>query len=207
MKLFSPLAFGVFSPNRHIVHTVYTDSLRLSIPGTRWPACYDPLGGSVILRLRAERVLERYTQIWHHYATGRGYLTSFGETISLQSWLLQNSVEVRACQDIFVEDWWFARQSPTSGYRIRLALANAGDMGVVLSDALPTSQPADQSRAGSHHLSVETLQIPCDLQPGSYALALGVVDMASGDLLPVTYPDGTPNNSSLIYLTTLTVQP
>jgi hypothetical protein len=131
----------------------------------------------------------------------------FGETISLQSWQLKGSVEVRACQDIAVEDWWFTRQSPSSGYRIRLALADADGMGVVLSDALPTGQPTDQWRAGSHHLSVETLHIPCDLQPGSYALLLGVMDMASGDLLPVTYPDGTPNNSSLIYLTTLTVQP
>ena len=131
----------------------------------------------------------------------------FGDTISLQSWELQNSVEVRTCQDISVEDWWFARQSPTSGYRIRLALANEDGMGVALSDMLPTGQPADQWRAGSHHVSVETLQIPCDLQSGSYSLLLGVVDMASADLLPVAYPDGTPNNSNLIYLTTLTVQP
>jgi hypothetical protein len=131
----------------------------------------------------------------------------FGETISLQSWQLKDSVEVRACQDISVEDWWFAHKSPNSGYRIRLALADQDGMGVALSDSLPTGLPSDQWRTGSHHLSVERLQIPCDLQPGSYALLLGVVDMASGDLLPAAYPDGTPNSSNLIYLTTLTVQP
>jgi hypothetical protein len=43
-----------------------------------------------------------------HNLTPRAGVTSFGETIGLESWQLQNPVEVCACQDFSVEDWWFA---------------------------------------------------------------------------------------------------
>ena len=87
----------------------------------------------------------------------------FGETISLLSWQLLGPVEVHACDQIAVESWWLARQAAGGYYRIRLALADSSGMGVVLSDTLPTGYPTDQWRSGSYHLSVPTLQIPCDL--------------------------------------------
>jgi hypothetical protein len=37
----------------------------------------DPVSSGVIWRLKTERVLGLYKQIWHNYATRRGYLTSF----------------------------------------------------------------------------------------------------------------------------------
>jgi hypothetical protein len=131
----------------------------------------------------------------------------FGDAIRLQSWQLMGSVEVKACEEISVESWWFTPVSLDGYYRIRLALANTDGMGVTVSDTLPTGYPTDHWQAGSYHVSAQTLQIPCDIQPGSYVLLLGMVDMASADLLPVAYPDGTPNNSNLVYLTTLTASP
>jgi hypothetical protein len=58
-----------------VVEAVCADKIR--VLGYTLDGSGEPVSSNVILRLRTERVLGLYKQIWHNYATRRGYLTSF----------------------------------------------------------------------------------------------------------------------------------
>jgi hypothetical protein len=58
-----------------VVEAVCADKMR--VLGYTLDGSGEPVSSNVILRLRTERVLGLYKQIWHNYATRRGYLTSF----------------------------------------------------------------------------------------------------------------------------------
>jgi len=129
----------------------------------------------------------------------------FGEAISLQGWNLPGGVNVRACQDVSFESWWYAADAPGVDLGIGLVLADANGQGVARVDAGPSGARTIDWATDTYHLDRRTLTIPCDLPPGDYSLLIGLHNMTNAEAVPIYTPDGTPTGSSLVYLTTLHV--
>jgi hypothetical protein len=58
-----------------VVESVCAEKMR--VLGYTLDGSGEPVGKGAVLRLKSERILGLYKQIWHNYATRRGYLTSF----------------------------------------------------------------------------------------------------------------------------------
>lgn len=131
----------------------------------------------------------------------------FGNDIRLEGWTLNDSVEIQPCQTISVDTWWQTDSPSDKLYSSTLVIADENGQGIANADDMPggytmTSlwQP-DQLYFDERHLTV-----PCDIQAGQYNLLLGFYDIETVVNLPVNTPDGDPMNTTLLYLTTLTVK-
>jgi hypothetical protein len=128
-------------------------------------------------------------------------LVQFGDAVSLQAWNLPGGVDIRACAALTLETWWLARDTPPSNYGIGVVIADATGMGIIKSDALPSSLPTLQWEPNRTYMDVRTLRLPCDTPPGDYPLLIGVHDRASFEPLPTSHPE----SPDIFYLTTLHV--
>lgn len=129
----------------------------------------------------------------------------FGEMISLQSWALQDSVEVEACQEVRLLSQWSAQAPPPEIYSMTLVLTDEQGVGVARQDGNPSAVLTRQWQPGWIYEDERTLIIPCEIEPGAYPLLIGLYDFETLEALPVTTTDGALLGDQL-YLTTLNVQ-
>jgi hypothetical protein len=137
------------------------------------------------------------------------HLFIFGDQLSLRSWLLQQSVNVKPCQQITVQSWWSADEGVPNELSMTLVLVNPTDgQGIANADGAPTGRDSGALTQEQPHIDERSLQIPCDIQSGEYPLLIGVYGFTGDKInrLPASLPDGTPLGN-FAYLTTLFVQP
>lgn len=129
----------------------------------------------------------------------------FGDSISLQGWMLHNDVNVQPCQSIRLSTWWLARDHVDANYSMTLVLADSGGVGIARADGAPSNFLPQLWQPGVSYLDERILTIPCDSQPGDYPLLIGLYNFETVEPLLAALPDGVPV-SSQIYLTTLYIR-
>lgn len=129
-----------------------------------------------------------------------------GDALRLHSWSLLDSVEAQACQFIAIESWWQIARPTATPYTLTLILADDDGDGQENSvdDTAPADQFTSEWQPGRYYLDQTELQIPCDIDAGSYDLLMAMKETLSGAPLSFGYPDGGIIGREY-YLTTLTV--
>lgn len=128
----------------------------------------------------------------------------FGNELAIYAWELQQDTIVSACEQVTLRSWWQVEESMNERYHLLLVLTEEGQ-GIASTDGLPGNWGTRQWHEGARFVDERTLEIPCDISPGEYPLLIGVYDAETIDLLPVSYPGGTPIGEHY-YVTTLTVE-
>lgn len=129
----------------------------------------------------------------------------FGEVVSLQSWMLHGDIQVEPCQIIRVSSWWRAEAVIDHNYSMTLTLADVDGIGIVQADGAPANVLTQLWIPGDDYLDKRSLTIPCDAEPGEYALLTGLYDTESVTPLSFTAANGVAGDG-LVYLTTLVVE-
>lgn len=165
------------------------------------------------------RLTADFSPLWHENWQGRYFpavtlyrrhpaqptaLYQFGDSISLQSWTLRESVAAQRCQPLTVETWWLADRVPARNYSLTVTLADADGMGVAQADGSPGALLPMLWTPGRLYPDERAVTVPCDAAPGDYVLLAGLYDYETGQRLPVTRADGAPA-ADLVYLTTIRV--
>ena len=129
-----------------------------------------------------------------------------GDALRLHSWSLLDSVDVQACQFIAIESWWQIVRPEATPYTLTLILADDDGDGQKNSvdDTAPADQFTSEWQPDRYYLDQTELQIPCDIDAGSYDLLMAMKETLSGAPLSFGYPDGSIIGREY-YLTTLTV--
>lgn len=128
-----------------------------------------------------------------------------GDAMRLHSWSLLDSVEAQACQFITIESWWQIAQPDATPYTLTLLLADSdGDGQVSFANSVPADVFTSKWEADKYYLDQTELQIPCDIDAGSYDLLMAMKETLSGAPLSFGYPDGGGIGREY-YLTTLKV--
>ncbi|MBZ0293635.1 MAG: hypothetical protein K8L99_13795, partial [Anaerolineae bacterium] len=143
--------------------------------------------------------------IYHRKPDNLAEMFRFGEGISLQSWTLHEDVQVAPCQTVTVSSWWQAEAMIDRNYSMTLVLAGADGVGVAQTDGAPAGVLTQLWRPGDAYLDERVLAVPCDIQPGQYALLMGWYDAEDITPLPYSTANGDPGGN-LLYLTTLVVE-
>lgn len=127
---------------------------------------------------------------------------NFGEIAQLNSIHLP-LYDARQCATLEIQSWWTPQLANTDNYRVTFVLADQTGSGQAQSDGLlgsRPSRPTDQEGL----LDWRAIEIPCDLELGSYNLLVGLYDASTVTNQPITTADGAPLGN-LAYLTTITV--
>ena len=129
-----------------------------------------------------------------------------GDAMRLHSWSLLDSVEAQACQFIAIESWWQIARPTATPYTLTLILADDDGDGQKNSvdDTAPADQFTSEWQPDRYYLDQTELQIPCDIDAGSYDLLMAMKETLSGAPLSFGYPDGNIIGREY-YLTTLKV--
>ena len=129
-----------------------------------------------------------------------------GDAMRLHSWSLLDSVETQACQFIAIESWWQIARPTATPYTLTLILADDDGDGQKNSvdDTAPADQFTSEWQPDRYYLDQTELQIPCDIDAGSYDLLMAMKETLSGAPLSFGYPDGSSVGREY-YLTTLKV--
>ncbi len=133
----------------------------------------------------------------------------FGDVLSLRAWQLKDSVNVAPCQTITVQSWWGTDKPIGDNLSMTLVLTNpANGQGIANADGIPTGRDISTLPLNQPHVDERSIQIPCDIQTGSYPLLIGIYKFTDDGLsqLAVTASDGAPLGH-FAYLTTLFVNP
>ena len=129
-----------------------------------------------------------------------------GDAMRLHSWSLLDEVETQACQSITLESWWQIAQADATPYTLTLILAEQDGDGQ--ENSVDNIAPADQFTsnwaANTYYRDRTALQIPCDIETGSYDLLLAMKETLTGKALSFRYADGGSIGGEY-YLTTLKV--
>ena len=129
-----------------------------------------------------------------------------GDNMQLYAWSLLDDVQVQPCQRITLESWWQIAQADKTPYTLSLILPDDnGDGRLARSNAVPANVFTTEWTPDKFYLDSTQLEIPCDVEAGSYDLLLSVKETISGDDLPLRYPDGG-DIGHVFYLTTLHAQ-
>ena len=132
---------------------------------------------------------------------------NFGDVVALGRWELQDSVQVRPCQRVYVESWWQVAAPPDADYSIQLALVDLAGESLSASNSRLTPVGSSDWQPNAWYLDLRPLRIPCDAPAGEYPLVLSVYDplrLAEQGPLPLINADGSAGDTWL-YLTTLFV--
>ncbi len=113
----------------------------------------------------------------------------FGQHVELVGWRLNGNSVVHPCEQITFDSWWKAVSQPDATYSMSLTLVDNGQ-GIANQDGPPAQIDTVDWLVGGQLADRRTLTIPCDIQPGTYALLVSMYDVNSLELLPITYPDG-----------------
>lgn len=139
-------------------------------------------------------------------APGYDFAIHVGDAMRLHSWSLLDSVEAQACQFITIESWWQTARLAATPYTLTFILADDDGDGQENSvdDTAPADQFTSEWQPGRYYLDQTELQIPCDIDAGSYDLLMAMKETLSGAPLSFGYPDGGGIGREY-YLTTLKV--
>ncbi len=128
-----------------------------------------------------------------------------GDSMQLYDWSLLDSVDVQPCQDVTVESWWQLENEDNTPYTLSIILADDdGDGQLARTPSVPANVFTSDWVANKYYRDHSVLQIPCEIETGSYPLLLGFVKTISGEELTLRYFSGDVIGS-LTYLTTLHV--
>jgi hypothetical protein len=133
---------------------------------------------------------------------------AFGDQLWLQSWVLKNDVNARACQTITVQSWWQLQKLARDNYSLSLTLSSADNgQGAAHVDSALGEAETLLWETGQSHFDERMLTIPCDLASGNYNLLFSVYSSKNNivSALDAALPDGSPLGKQL-YLTTLHIQ-
>lgn len=182
--------------------------------------------GAVLLDTKVmDWVEERYTAYQVVKFSGEGYYHSldvveyhrqpemletvvrFGNDIHLAGWTLNDSVEIQPCQTIAIDTWWQTDNLSDKLYSSTLVIADENGQGLANADDMPGGfYMTSLWQPDQLYFDERQLTVPCDIQAGQYNLLLGLYDIETVTNLPVNTPDGESMDTSLLYLTTLTVK-
>jgi hypothetical protein len=126
-----------------------------------------------------------------------------GELSLLATHLAQ--YEVLACDYLYVGTWWQMDAPVSTDYRITTVLAGANGVGQARDDGRLGETAISEFAPNTSFMDRRFIPIPCDLEPGSYDLLLGLYAPDDLEGIPITLPDATPMGN-LAYLTTITVK-
>jgi hypothetical protein len=183
--------------------------IRSASQPTGYEAVYLPL---LAERYQAVRTIQFPTEdnIWGVSATEYRRLPEpladmalFDDALTLRSWRLLQSVEAQPCENLRVESWWQARQTPQRVYSLALILVESRGGGIAERSGNPGPVWTNEWVANTHYLDSRALQIPCEAAPGRYDLLFAMRDYLTGENVPISTADGAP--AFYYYLTTITV--
>jgi hypothetical protein len=125
----------------------------------------------------------------------------FGERFALLGFDVPDGVAVHQCEPLYIRSWWRVLNPAETDDHITLVLADSSGVGRAQSDA----------RLGDGSISDlfdhRIIDIPCDLPVGAYNLLVGVYELETVQNLPVQTAAGGDYGGTLVYLTTIDVQP
>lgn len=126
---------------------------------------------------------------------------TFGNVIKLANFNLANPV-LAAGETLQLELLWQTIQTPPLDYTVFVHLLDSQGNLVAGHDAQPVnnSYPTTIWTPGEHILDRHALEIPADLSPGSYRLALGLYHQPSGERLPLRLNGGQPDERGELVL-------
>lgn len=129
-----------------------------------------------------------------------------GDSMQLFDWSLLDSVEVQPCKEITVESWWQLEAADSTPYTLNIILADDdGDRQLARTPSVPANVFTSDWVAKKYYRDRSVLQVPCDIETGSYPLLLGFVETITGNELTLSYVSGD-LIGTLYYLTTLHVE-
>ena len=129
----------------------------------------------------------------------------FGDALTLQGWHIGESVNVRACETVTITSWWRTGAKLDAPYSATLVLADGAGMGITRSDQVISAVWPYTWDTARVYLDERPLTVPCEAEPGEYALLVDVYDPETVTFLPASLPDDTPLGQQ-VYLTTLFVE-
>lgn len=128
-----------------------------------------------------------------------------GDSMQLFDWSLLDSVDVQPCQEVTVESWWQIEAEDSTPYTLNIILADSdGDGQLARTPSVPANVFTSDWVANKYYRDHSVLQVPCDIEIGSYPLLLGFVETITGNELTLSYVSGDVIGT-LYYLTTLNV--
>ncbi len=129
-----------------------------------------------------------------------------GDSMQLFDWSLLDSVEVQPCKEVTVESWWQLEAEDNTPYTLNIILADDdGDGQLARTPSVPANVFTSDWVANKYYRDHSVLQVPCDIETGSYPLLLGFVETITGNELTLSYVSGDVIGT-LYYLTTLNVE-
>ena len=121
------------------------------------------------------------------YERANGTLHPFGDLFTLHNAIFDTGVQQG--QSTPIDLWWSADALMDKDYSVGVYLLDSGGSVKVQNDAPPASTPTTQWPPGQLMFDRHWLQIPANLPPGSYQLAVKVYWYGDNQPLPV---DGQP---------------
>ena len=126
-----------------------------------------------------------------------------GDNMQLYNWSLLDSVEVQPCQNVTIESWWRIANVDRTPFTLNIILADDdGDGQLARTSSVPANVFTSDWIADKFYRDLSALQVPCDINDGSYDILLSVGETISGDDLIIRYPSGDAIGN-VYYLTTL----
>jgi hypothetical protein len=128
-------------------------------------------------------------------------VVTFGETIRLDGFNLDQR-QLTAGETIRLTLLWQALTSPTVDYTVFVHLLDKEGNLITGNDRQPVNHryPTTIWSAGEKILDLHTVATPADLPPGQYRLAIGLYQAATGERLPLIYPDGAKDSQGRFIL-------
>ncbi|MEO0565083.1 MAG: hypothetical protein AAF125_23450, partial [Chloroflexota bacterium] len=108
-----------------------------------------------------------------------------------------------ACTSVSLEVLWRSMQNIDMTLSLATVLVGPDGQAAARADGAPAGVQTTQLRPDDLFSGIERIDT-CDLDPGEYALTLGLYPAGETDALPPTSADGTPLQNQ-VYLTTITV--
>ncbi len=146
----------------------------------------EPIGQFIVL---GELTVTAPDRVWTPpsvaHAVGADYALGTGEPFAeLVGYRLEDG-ELHPGQSAALDLVWLSRSETETSYRVYLHLLAPDGRIVAQSDGVPAgwTRPTPGWAPGEYLLDPHTLVLPADLPPGSYTLAAGFYDLATGDRL------------------------
>ena len=135
-----------------------------------------------------------------------GPLVELGDNLRLYAWDMISNAQLSPCQSAEIESWWQIRRQDGTPYTIGFILTGAADDGqlgivnLVSADGFTSDWSPDR-----YYRDSTSIEIPCDIDAGSYDLLLAAKESLTGEPLALAYSSGETVGREF-YLTTLTVE-
>lgn len=131
---------------------------------------------------------------------------TFGEdkTISIEGIYVEPDEIIQPCEPFWVSTWWQITQLQSINYLMKMVLVNEGTgQPISTSDASPGATPMTQWQLNESYFDIRYVGVPCDIDPGTYLLLIGMYEIDYDSLefvedLPVYYQGAPVGNLGFI---------